>query len=207
MKLTYLALLAALVCAGNALAQNTNITAGGFPTNAPSFDTNAVITGASGSAVAGFALSLLPYWDKTMTNAYGANELELEVSPTWKSAAASGSTPYLSIGANYFITKYFGFGGDMLTFGTGNGASDLDSGHAYAILRKNTGNVAAFMLLGGGRDKNRNEWLVEAGGGLEFRYSTGVGLLVDTRYARYVANEPNLPDHEFITRVGVTIHF
>jgi hypothetical protein len=193
---------ALLLIAGSAFSQ----TPGFNPTNAPPFPTNQVEQVASGSAVATFALNLLPYWDKTMTNAYNAKELELIAAPTWKSVAASGSTPYLSIGADYWFTKYFGFGADALTFGSGSGSSDLEGGHAYFLGRKALGNVAGILLLGGGRDKNLNLWNVEAGVGIEFRYKTGVGFLVDTRYIRYVDSGTG-PDHELLTRVGVTLHF
>jgi hypothetical protein len=177
------------------------------PSTPPTFPTNQLASAAGGSAVATFALNLLPYWDKTRTNDFAAKELELEVSPTWKSATASGSTPYLSIGGNYFFTKSLGAGGDIITFGNGTGTSDLDSAHGFFIGRKELGNVEGHVILGGGRDNNRNDWCYEAGAGIQFRYSTGIGLLVDTRYVRFASKLSNMDDSEFLTRVGVTIHF
>lgn len=176
------------------------------PTNPPVFDTNALVQATGGAAVAQFGLSLLPYWDKTMTNAYG-KELELTVGPAWKSATVSGNTPFIDVGARYWFTKNWGLGGDVLTFGSGEGSSDLDSGHVYFTGRKASGNVAAFFQLGGGRDKVFNQWIVEGGGGLQFRYKTGIGLEVGTRYVRYIDKTPMGIDHEFITGVMTTIHF
>src|SRR5262249_51831678 len=146
-----------------ARAQNTNIVAGGIPKTPPAFQTNEIVTAASGTAVAGFALSLLPYWDKTTTNTYQAKELELIAAPLCKSASPYGSTAFLDIGANYFFTKNVGIGADIVTFGPGDGSSDLDSGHVDLIYRKDIGNVAGLVMVGGGRDKARTAWDAEAG--------------------------------------------
>jgi hypothetical protein len=188
-------------------AQGTNPIAGGFPTNPPAFDTNALTQAAGGSAVASFGLSLLPYWDKNFLAFTNKNELELAVGPAWKSATASGNTPFIDVSARYWLTKNWGFGGDMLTFGSGSGNSDLDSGHAYFMGRKASGNVAAFFILGGGRDKVLNEWAAEFGGGIQFRYKTGIGLEVGTRYVRFIEKNAANIDHEFITAISTTIHF
>jgi len=178
-----------------------------LPTNAPAFDTNAVLQATGGSAVATFGLSLLPYWDKSFMAFTNKNELELAVGPAWKSATATGNTPFIDVGARYWLTKNWGFGGDILTFGSGSGHSDLDSGHAYFMGRKASGNVAVFFELGGGRDKVLNKWAAEAGGGLQFRYKTGIGLEVGTRYVRFIDAPSSAPDHEFLTSICTTIHF
>lgn len=164
------------------------------------------VTGAS--AVATFALNLLPGWDRTATNYFQARELELETGPVWKSATTSGATPFISVGGNYFFTRSIGIGGDAITFGNGTGQSDLDSAHAFGILRADKGNVAGHILLGGGRDVSLGRYLAEIGGGFEYRYSTGVGLLVDTRYVyRFESGKLRDGDHEFLTRVALTLHF
>lgn len=207
MKRFKLILSALIALAALAASAQTNLLT--VPATPPAFPTNQLVSAAGASAVASFALNLLPGWDKTATNSFNAHELEIEVSPTWKSATASGSTPYLSIGGAYYLTKYLGLGGDVITFGNGTGTSDLDSAHVFFLARKDMGNVAGHVLLGGGRDNNLNKFCGEAGIGLEYRYSTGVGILVDTRYVYFAKQSAGstVPDHEFLTRVGVTIHF
>ena len=172
----------------------------------PDFPTNQLQQVAGASVVASSVLNMLPSWNKSLPYFTNAHELELEVSPTWKSATASGSTPYVSFGANYFVTPTLGIGADLITFGNGTGTSDLDSGHVFGIFRKSVGNIAGHLMLGGGRDNNQNLWVAEAGGGVEYRYSTGVGILVDTRYV-YYPSKSAASDHEFLTRVGITLHF
>lgn len=178
-----------------------------IPTEPPPFDTNAVLKAAGASAVATFALNLLPGWDKTANSFTNLHEFELEVSPAWKAVSASGSTPFLSIGGQYMFTRYFGAGGDIITLGNGSGSSDIDSAHVFAIARKDIGNVAGYAMLGGGRDVALNRFSVDFGVGLEYRYSTGIGLIVDTRYLKYITKLSGQPDHDFLTRVGATIHF
>jgi hypothetical protein len=162
------------------------------------------------SAVVDFGLGLLPYWDKNLTNSFNANEFVILSGPAWKSATANGSTPYLDLGAEYYFARNFGAGVDVVTFGNGKGSSDIDSAHLDLIGRKDVGNVAGFVLLGGGRDFGINRYDFEAGGGLEFRYSTAVGMRVDTRYIKLFDKFKNLTsstDHEFLTRVVLDIHF
>jgi hypothetical protein len=99
---------------------------------------------------------------------------------------------------------------DLITFGSGNGSSDLDSAHGFLVGRADKGNAAGHLLLGGGRDLNRKAFDFEAGGGLEYRYSTGIGILVDTRYLKFFDTSGGFKlrdDHEFLTRVGITLHF
>lgn len=203
-KLILLAIIAASVVANAQTIPTNPPTAGDVLTN--------IVVASGGSAVAQFALNLLPGWDKTATNVFGANELELETGPVFKSITAAGSTPYISVGANYFYTQNFGGGAEVITFGNGQGSSTIDSVHAFALGRKDLGNVAGHLILGAGRDINLNRFDVEFGGGLEYRYSTGVGLLVDTRYCYLIgrngsAKAASKDDHEFLTRVVVTLHF
>lgn len=159
------------------------------------------------SAVAALGLGLLPYWDKTQTNSYAGGELEFEAAPTFKSATASGSTPYMSLGGQYFPARHFGLGGDAITFGNGAGSSTVDSAHAFAIGRADAGNVAGYALLGGGRQINAKRFDAEFGIGLEFQYSTGVRAFVDTRYCYLLGGRSKDGDHELLTRVGLAIHF
>jgi len=162
------------------------------------------------SAVVDFGLGLLPYWDKTASNSFSANEIVLLTGPAWKSATASASTPYLDIGAEWYPAKVFGLGADVVTFGNGAGASTIDSAHFDLIARKDVGNVAGFLLLGGGRDFGINRYDIEAGGGFEFRYRTGVGLRVDTRYLKQFDKFQSLGDskeHQFLTRIVLDVSF
>src|SRR5690349_19619451 len=70
-----------------------------------------------GASIVGFALDLLPYWDRTATNTYGSGELVFGTGPAFKSATVSGSTPYLSIYSDWMPARYFGIGADLVTFG------------------------------------------------------------------------------------------
>lgn len=161
------------------------------------------------SAVVDFGLNLLPYWDKSDSNVFAANEIVLLTGPAWKAATASGSTPYLDLGAEYYPIKNFGIGADAVTLGNGSGSSDINSAHLDIIGRKDVGNVAGLVFLGGGRDFGQNLYDFEAGAGLEFRYKTGVGLRVDTRYLKRFEKLSGVKDgdHEFLTRVCLNIHF
>lgn len=196
--------LTAIICIGLVgLVGLVGLNAQSVPLTPPVFPTNQLISAVGASAVAQFALNLLPAWDKGATNMFGPG-LELEVSPAWKTATASGSTPYLSVGGSYFFSKLFGAGGDVVSFGNGAGSSTVDSVHVFGLVRKDMGNIAGHFILGAGRDVNLNKFMGELGVGLEYRYATGVGLLVDTRY---LVSGSHAADHSFLTRVGVTLHF
>jgi hypothetical protein len=203
--LSVLSVLSCSILCLSAQTDNTNIVSGGLPVMPPDFPTNQLQQVAGASVVASSVLNMLPAWNKNLPYFTNAHELELEISPTWKSSTAAGSTPYVSFGANYFITPSLGIGADVITFGNGTGTSDLDSSHFFGLFRKSSGNIAGHLILGGGRDNNRNQWDAEFGGGVEYRYSTGVGILLDTRYLLYPESKPI--DHEFLTRVGLTLHF
>lgn len=173
-----------------------------------------VARASGGAAIVGFALDLLPYWDRNATNSYGSGELIFGTGPAFKSATVSGSTPYLSIYSDWMPTRYFGLGVDMVTFGNGTGTSDLDSAHGYLIGRKDVGNVAGLVEVGGGRNVTWSKYDFEAGGGLEFMYSTGVALRLTTRYVYYpdkigsFSNAgSNKASHEFLTELSLNIRF
>lgn len=192
--------IASLTASGQVIDTNHPPNPGNVLSNAP--------TGIS--AVVDFGLGLLPYVDKTATNSFGANELVILTGPAWKTATASGVTPYLDLGAEYYAWKNFGLGADAVTFGNGTGSSQLAQAHADLIGRKDVGNVAGLVFLGGGRDFEFNRYDFEAGAGLEFRYSNGVGVRVDTRYLKLFDTFANLSgktDHEWMTRIVLDVHF
>ncbi|PWU18927.1 MAG: hypothetical protein C5B50_07875 [Verrucomicrobia bacterium] len=150
------------------------------------------------------ALSLLPYWDKTLTNTFSAGEFTLEAAPAWKTMTAAGNTPYVSVGGDYFFKRYLAIGGELLTFGNGQGSSSLDSALANLTLRKDIGNIAGYALIGAGYDFNTDRFVAALGPGITYRYSTGIGLFVDTRWTiEGTAKERN----GWLTRVGVQLHF
>lgn len=162
------------------------------------------------SAVVDFGLNLLPYWDKGATNAFGDSELEIYTGPTWKAATAGGATPFVDLGADYYFVRNFGLGADAVTFGNGQGSSVIDSAHLDLLGRKDIGNVAGFLLLGAGRDFTLNRYCVEFGSGIEFRYTTGVGMLVQTKYCKLfdkVSSFTSSTDHVWLTTVALSIHF
>jgi len=166
----------------------------------PPLATNAVSTLAPFEA----ALTLLPYWDKTLTNTFNAGEFTLEAAPAWKTMTAAGSTPYASIGGDYFFQRYLAAGGELITFGNGQGSSSLDSALANLTLRKDIGNIAGYAMVGAGYDFNTCRFLAALGPGITYRYSTGIGLFLDTRWTIEGGSRER---SGWLTRVGVQLHF
>ncbi len=153
-----------------------------------------------------FLLNLLPYWDRTLTNSFDTG-LSIKASSLWKTASAAGVTPYASLAGDYMFTRNLGLGGEGVLFGNGTGTQTLDSMAAYAILRKDSGNVAGYLLAGVGYDFNQDPLIAkrvseQIGVGLIFHYKTGVDLFVDTRARIY-----GTANGGFLTRVGLSFAF
>jgi hypothetical protein len=92
----------------------TNVIAQGLPATPPAFPTNLIAQELGLSAVGTFALNLLPGWDRTATNSFAAHELELEVSPTWKTGGGFGQHA-LSVhwrGLFFYAALWRGHGSD-----------------------------------------------------------------------------------------------
>jgi opacity protein-like surface antigen len=161
----------------------------------------------NGSDVFKFALNMLPQADLSITNgpsSFQAGELEFEASAVFHTLNAVGVSPYASLGANYWFTKNLGLGGEIVTLNNGSGTSVADSGSAYMLARKPLGNIAGYVLAGFDRDFHLGENFARMGAGLEYRYNTGIGLMVDTSYLVGLKNQS---DNGWLTRIGATLHF
>lgn len=89
----------------------------------------------------------------------------------------------LGVGANYFLTKYVGIGGDAYTENTHD--SFVDSASGNIILRYPFENIhlAPFVFGGGGYQWDLTKTaFAQAGAGLEYRFAQHVGVFTDARY-------------------------
>lgn len=161
----------------------------------------------NGSALFANIINLLPQADLSITNgpaSYQSGELEFEASAVFHTINAVGLSPYASLGANYWFTRNYGIGGEVVTLNDGSGVSTADSSSAYFLARKPIGNLAGYVLAGYDRDFHLGENYGRIGAGLEYRYNTGIGLMVDTSYLVAFQNHA---DNGWLTRVGLTVHF
>jgi hypothetical protein len=150
------------------------------------------------------ALNLLPAWDPTQTNDFASGEFTIESAPLWKTESASGTTPYNSTEADYFFNRNIGFGAEVVSLGNGAGSSSIDTFGANLTLRKDIGNIAGYLLLGGGYDVNKSKAEGAFGPGLIYQYQTHLRLFLDTRF-EFEGTKNS--DSGFLTRVGLQIPF
>lgn len=150
------------------------------------------------------AFNLLPAWDKSNEQFANVTEVAFQVSSMWKTISAAGSTPYASMGATYFFTRQVGVQGEIVTLGNGQGNNEVDSGSTLLEFRRGVGNIAGYLLGGGGYDFNLHRWNGQGGLGIEYRYNTGLGIFADTRIC-VTGSEGD--KNGFMTRVGMTLHF
>jgi hypothetical protein len=212
-----LGMVAAVLSLGAPMPAKAQVT-----TNEP---TTGMFSNAPVSTVIGFAFSLLPQWQRG-ANYFTNDSLEIKVAPLWKTAAAAGSTPYLSAGADYWFKTWttvngdsggsslavsstsVGVGGEMVTLGNGAGSDTVDSVSAYLEARRSIGNLAGYVMLGGERDINGNRFAFEFGPGVEIRYASGLGLFLDTRLVEPFSGGGGNGGHvDWLTRFGVSLHF
>jgi hypothetical protein len=87
------------------------------------------------------------------------------------------------VGLNYFLTRYFGIGGDINMSDNGGNFVDIMDGNLFARLPLGNSGVAPYIFGGGGRSTDPIwEWFGQAGVGLEFRFNPTTGIFVDGRY-------------------------
>ena len=107
-------------------------------------------------------------------------------------------------GVNYFTSRNFGFGADMVI--PNNGGSFVDTYTVNLIYRLPLGNsgLAPYISGGGGRSYDpMTQWIGQAGVGLEFRTESKAGLFVD---GRYVWGEKHSAD-SLLLRAGLRLPF
>jgi hypothetical protein len=155
--------------------------------------------------VFGSALNLLPAVDLTATNTFLSGELNFYSAPLWKTRTAlNGTSPYFDVAADYFFTKAFGAGGELITLGNGGGSEAIAEVLADVKLRKDIGNVAGYLLGSGGYKLDIHKGSLGGGVGVEYRYKTRLGVFVDSR-VMFWGTGPN--QYEWLSRLGASLSF
>ena len=88
------------------------------------------------------------------------------------------------VGANYFFTRNFGVGAE--TYSQNDGGDFINNATANFLARLPLGEsgFAPYALAGGGyRFQEVQTWLVQAGGGIEYRFCKHLGIFLDARVA------------------------
>jgi hypothetical protein len=87
------------------------------------------------------------------------------------------------VGLQYFFHRNFGFEAEAYTESTHHNWVDNVNGNFIARLPLGNSGVAPYVFAGGGRQLDPEyQWQLDAGGGLEWRFSPNVGVFVDGRY-------------------------
>ncbi len=87
------------------------------------------------------------------------------------------------VGANYFFTRYVGVGADVTMHADGGKFIDSTSGNLILRLPIERMSLAPYVFGGiGGNFDPTEEWLAQAGVGLEFRLNPITGIFADGRY-------------------------
>jgi hypothetical protein len=88
------------------------------------------------------------------------------------------------LGLNYFFTKYIGFGVDGNVYDGGVDGRWTVSGNLIFRLPIDSACVAPYLLVGGGYGADGiNEAIINAGGGLEYRFIPNrMGVFAEGRY-------------------------
>jgi len=152
-------------------------------------------------------LSILPSWDATLTNSFASGEFTIESAPLWKTMTASGTTPYNSTEADYFFTRNFGAGGELITLGSGAGNNTIDTANLTFTARKDVGNIAGYLLGNVGEDFNQHRIEGGFGPGLVYQYQTHIRLFLDTRFEYEGKKTATQSGSGFLTRIGMQIPF
>jgi hypothetical protein len=126
---------------------------------------------------------------------YGANELNFSIfgtgtvgedtldNPSSKRIERDGQLG-AGIGVSYFFHRYVGIEGYAYSESTG-GKHFVDDIGGNLIFRLPLGEsgVAPYVFGGGGRQIDPvTQWNLDAGGGVEWRFTDHVGVFVDARY-------------------------
>ncbi len=151
--------------------------------------------------------AIWPNVNPSLSNTFNANELVISAAPMWKTATSSGSTPYLSLEGDYFVSKYIGVGAELITLGNGEGNNDIDTMLADFTLRKDLGNLAVYALLSGGYNFNTSQPVGAVGGGISYAYSNKLRWFVDTRISFSGFTGDVKKDQGWLSRIGMSYPF
>ncbi|HEY1172174.1 MAG TPA: hypothetical protein VGH19_12445 [Verrucomicrobiae bacterium] len=87
------------------------------------------------------------------------------------------------IGMSYFFTKHVGVGGDAFVENTAHSFVDNVSASGIFRLPIGTTGLAPYIYGGGGHEFDlTRQWFAHFGGGLEYRFSSAIGIFTDARY-------------------------
>jgi hypothetical protein len=85
-------------------------------------------------------------------------------------------------GINYFITRYIGIGADAYSENTTGAFVDSASGSLILRLPLGQSGFAPYIFGGGGYQFDMaKQAFVQAGGGMEYRFTPHVGVFIDAR--------------------------
>ena len=152
--------------------------------------------------------------DDTDSPFYKANELSLDLFGTGSIGQSTinhlsgdrledNTRLGLGAGLNYFFIQHLGLGAEAYSEDAGHSFIDVASVNLIGRLPLGTSGVAPYAFVGPGYQFDKVEqWLLNLGGGFEFRFQKQWGIFID---ARYVFTEET--KNYGLGRVGVRLAF
>lgn len=106
-------------------------------------------------------------------------------------------------GVTYFITRYIGFGADGYSENTSGPFIDNLSGNLYLRVPLGQSGFAPYAFGGGGYQFDPAKvGFIQAGAGMEFRFTPNIGLFADARYVL-----PDRTKYYGVGRAGLRLSF
>jgi len=107
------------------------------------------------------------------------------------------------VGANYFFTRNLGVGAEAYSQNDGGDFVNNVTGNILARLPLGESGFAPYALAGGGyRFQDVQTWLMQAGGGIEYRFCKNLGIFLDARCVI-----PEKTSYYGVARAGVRFAF
>ncbi len=155
------------------------------------------------------------HYDHNTADLFSAQEFSLDLFGTYGKSKEKFNDTFdrtarhgifgAGVGANYFLTRCFGLGADVIA--QNNGADFIDAASASAILRWpiESCHFAPYFFGGGGRQfDGPDSWNVHGGVGLEVRLNARTGIFVDGRHVFHLQDKAT--DYALL-RAGVRLAF
>jgi hypothetical protein len=145
---------------------------------------------------------------------YPANELSLDAFGTISEgehtiehissqSVKHGARGGVGAGVNYFITRYIGIGADGYSENTSGPFIDNASGSLILRVPLGQSGFAPYVYGGGGYQfDSLKAGFIQAGAGMEFRFTPHIGLFTDARFVL-----PNKSSFFGVGRAGLRIAF
>jgi hypothetical protein len=106
-------------------------------------------------------------------------------------------------GLTYFITRYIGIGADAYSENTSGPFIDNASGNLYVRVPLGQSGFAPYAYGGGGYQFDPAKvGFIQAGAGMEFRFTPNIGIFVDARYV-----VPDRTKYYGVGRAGLRFSF